>query len=344
MDGQHELNRTLRQLILLVLVLLVSVVGSTAFFLGQSLGFFQIRGQRWEGRNDVIQVPEVKDAGLWKSPDPATIPDNSEGELIRYGQELIAHTSAYLGPEGKVRQISNGMNCQNCHLKAGTVPFGNNYGAVASKYPVFRNRSGTVEGFEKRVNDCIERSLNGQALDPGSREMQAIVSYLKWVGKDIKKGEAPGGFGLKALPFLNRPADPAKGRKVYEAYCQRCHGDDGEGVMAEGGKEYLYPPLYGENSYNVGAGLYRISRFAAFVKYNMPYGITYENPFLSDEEAWDVAAYVNSMERPEKDLSTDWPDISLKPFDHPYGPYADTFDEQQHKFGPYGPIVNSISP
>ena len=70
----------------------------------------------------------------------------------------------------------------------------------------------------------------------------------------------------------------------------------------------------------------------------MPYGVTFENPFLTDEEAWDVAAYVNSMPRPDKDLSQDWPDISKKPIDHPFGPYADSFSEEQHKYGPFDPI------
>jgi thiosulfate dehydrogenase len=72
----------------------------------------------------------------------------------------------------------------------------------------------------------------------------------------------------------------------------------------------------------------------------MPWGATYNAPQLTDEEAWDVAAYVNSMPRPSKNLSADWPDISQKPIDHPFGPYADGFDETQHKFGPFQPIVD----
>jgi thiosulfate dehydrogenase len=44
------------------------------------------------------------------------------------------------------------------------------------------------------------------------------------------------------------------------------------------------------------------------------------------------------MPRPTRDLSKDWPDISKKPFDHPFGPYADGFDESQHKLGPFKPI------
>jgi thiosulfate dehydrogenase len=283
--------------------------------------------------------PIVLEAKIWQAPDTSAIPKTAEGDLIRYGRELIAHTAVYLGPKGKVKAISNGMNCQNCHLEAGTVPYGNNYGAVASKYPTLRNRSGIVEGFEKRVNDCIERSLNGEKLDEDSKEMKAMIAYLKWVGKNVAKGESPPGFGLIALKPLDRPADPVKGRIVYKHHCVVCHQNNGEGEMAENGMEWKYPPLYGNKSYNIGAGLYRISTFARYIKANMPFETTYENPVLTDEEAWDVAAYVNVMSRPQKDLSSDWPDISKKPFDHPFGPYVDTFSEKQHKFGPYKPIL-----
>ena len=75
----------------------------------------------------------------------------------------------------------------------------------------------------------------------------------------------------------------------------------------------------------------------------MPLGANYDKPQLSDEEAWDLAAYVNSMPRPAKDLSKDWPDIAGKPFDHPFGPYADPFTEEQHKYGPYKPIKEWIA-
>ena len=103
-------------------------------------------------------------ASFWRPPDILLVSDGSKVEEIRYGRELVAHTAQYLGPEGSVLKISNGMNCQNCHLDAGTKIYGNNYGAVASTYPKFRSRSGTVESVEKRVNDCFERSMNGKAL------------------------------------------------------------------------------------------------------------------------------------------------------------------------------------
>jgi thiosulfate dehydrogenase len=70
----------------------------------------------------------------------------------------------------------------------------------------------------------------------------------------------------------------------------------------------------------------------------MPQGASYENPQLTDEEAWDIAAYVESLERPSKDLSKDWPKIAKKPVDHPFGPFADQFSEKQHKYGPFKPI------
>ncbi|MCS6974541.1 MAG: c-type cytochrome [Cyclobacteriaceae bacterium] len=285
------------------------------------------------------QTPPQPVPDVWVAPDTSAIPNDEEGERIRYGRKLIANTAEYLGPEGKVMPISNGMNCQNCHLEAGTKPYGNNYSAVASTYPKFRARSGTIESIEKRVNDCFERSLNGKPLPDDSPEMKAIVAYMKWLGKDVPKGETPKGAGLVELTYLDVPADPVKGKMLYEEKCIVCHGRNGEGVKHTGTTGWLYPPLWGEQSYNTGAGLYRLSRFAGYIKANMPLGATYLEPQLTDEEAWHIAAYVNSMPRPGKDISKDWPDITQKPVDHPFGPYADGFDEQQHKYGPFKPII-----
>ncbi|MER2997593.1 c-type cytochrome [Pontibacter populi] len=276
---------------------------------------------------------------LWHPADLNALPEGAQKEQLAYGRELIAHTAKYLGPQGSVLQITNGMNCQNCHLDAGTKPFGNNYSLVASTYPKFRARSGREEDIFKRVNDCMERSLNGKPLTKDSKEMQAMMAYINWVGKDVQKGEKPKGAGLLDIELLDRAASPEKGKVVYAQKCQVCHGKEGEGIKAEGSAEYQFPPLWGKNSYNDGAGLYRISNFAKYAKANMPLGATHINPQLTDEEAWDVAAFVNSQPRPKKDLSKDWPDISGKPFDHPFGPYADTFDEKQHKYGPFKQII-----
>lgn len=266
--------------------------------------------------------------------------EGAERELVIYGQNLVAYTAEYFGPRGSVKAITNGMNCQNCHLQAGRKAWGNNFGAVNSTYPKWRDRSGSVETIPKRVNDCFERSLNGVAVDSNSREMRAIVAYIQWLGQKVEKGQKPSGSGITELPYLNRAADPERGALVYSAKCQSCHGANGEGVANPDEIGYAYPPLWGPFSYNDGAGLYRLSRFAGYVKDNMPFNqATHHSPALSNEEAWDVAAFVNSRPRPSKDLSGDWPNISKKPIDHPFGPYDDGFTEQQHKFGPFEPIL-----
>ncbi|GAB2698757.1 hypothetical protein GCM10027037_23880 [Mucilaginibacter koreensis] len=279
-----------------------------------------------------------KQVADWKAPDESVIPAGNEGKMIAYGRNLIAHTSLYLGPKGMVAQISNGMNCQNCHLDAGTKFWGNNYAAVFSTYPKFRARSGTKETIVKRVSDCFERSLNGNAPDSTGKEMKAIVAYMKFLGANVKKGTTPNGAGLEKLPYLNRAANAAKGAILYQAKCVTCHGTNGEGTWAADKKSYTYPPLWGGHSYNDGAGLYRISNFAGYIKNNMPYGASYQNPQLTNEEAWDIAAFVNSQPRPHKNQQHDWKDISKKPVDFPFGPYADRFSEKQHKYGPFQPI------
>jgi thiosulfate dehydrogenase len=261
-------------------------------------------------------------------------------ELVIYGEDLVVHTAKYFGPKGQINTNANGMNCQNCHLDAGKTAWGNNFSAVASTYPKFRERSGAIETIPSRVNDCFERSLNGEPIDTGSLEMKAFVAYINWVGKAVPKGRSPRGAGIDNLTYLDRAADPAKGAIVYQANCQSCHGQHGEGLSNPDGVGYAYPPLWGPNSFNTAAGLYRLSRLAGYAKDNMPFQqADHGHPKLTDAEAWDVAAFVNSQPRPQKVFTTDWPDISKKPVDHPFGPYADGFSEQQHKYGPYAPII-----
>lgn len=288
--------------------------------------------------------PEPEKHQLWQPPDSTLIPLTEEGELIRYGRALIVHTARYLGPRGSVQNISNGLNCQNCHLKGGTKPFGNNFAAVSSTYPKFRKRSGGLESIERRINDCLERSLNGKPLDVDSREMRAMIAWFEWLGQGVPKDSVPPGTRIPELPFLSRAADPVAGEKTYTKHCKACHGMEGRGLIHPDSTEWVYPPLAGSNSYNTAAGMLRLSSFAAYVKNNMPFGTTYDKPVLSDEEAWDVAAYINSLPRPVRVFPDDWPDISAKPFDHPFGPYADSFPERQHKYGPFAPLMIKRKP
>ncbi|MES2268776.1 MAG: c-type cytochrome [Bacteroidota bacterium] len=280
----------------------------------------------------------LKPSAVWHAPDDSTIPAGKAGETIRYGRELITHTARYFGPQGSIAKISNGMNCQNCHLAGGTKLFGNNFALFMSSYPKISNRTGKVEPPSKRITDCFERSLAGTAPDTAGREVRAMLAYLQWVGKDIRKGRKLFGAATGKLPYPDQAADPVKGRQVFIAKCKTCHGANGEGLPAADKKAYKYPPLWGKHSYNDGAGMYRLSNFASFVKNNMPFGSTYLRPQLTDDEAWNIAAFVNSQPRPHRNQQADWPDLKKKPIDAPFGPYADSFSEQQHKFGPFKPI------
>jgi thiosulfate dehydrogenase len=285
---------------------------------------------------------QVVPADAWKAPDENTIPaDTKNGQMIRYGKELIAHTSKYFGPNGSIARITNGMNCQNCHLDGGTKLFGNNYAGFISSFPKMSGRSGKVEPASARIAECFNRSLAGKVPDESGKEIQAMLAYMKWLGTGVKKGEKVFGTGTEKLKYLDRAANVKHGAILYTSKCQSCHGATGEGILAEDKLTYVYPPLWGKHSYNDGAGMYRLSNFAGFVKNNMPYGARYGDAQLSDEEAWDLAAFVNSQPRPHKDQRKDYPDLLKKPFDAPYGPYADNFSENQHKYGPFAPIVTS---
>jgi thiosulfate dehydrogenase len=337
LNGQDQDNTiqglisVINKLILMIIVLVAGII-AMPFVL-------QYAQQTQKVKNEKSALPVKDTTSYWAAADINTITDSIKKMQVAYGKELIAHTAKYLGPNGLVLKITNGLNCQNCHLQAGTAVFGNNYGSVASLYPKFRARSGRIENIYKRINDCLERSLNGNALDTAGKEMQAIAAYIKFVGSNVEKGKKAAGSGFKDLAWLDRAADPGKGQIVYTSKCQSCHQANGEGVFAADHTEYTYPALWSNNSFNDGAGLYRISNFAKYVKYNMPQGTTFYSPQLTDEEAWDVAAFVITQKRPHINVPKDWPDISKKPVDHPFGPYADAFTEKQHKYGPFKPII-----
>ena len=335
----NQCNRQLRfleqgRLVVQILTAMLLLFGLVAWY-----------GERYKAQRETAaerrQLWPVYDAQkVWQAPDARLAETDAHAKLIAYGRDLVARTQDYFGENGAVKKGHiNGMNCQNCHLDAGTKPFGNNYFAVASTYPQQRARSGSLETVPKRINDCFQRSLNGQPLDTTSHEMKAIIAYMKWLGTGVPKGAKPKGIGLVEVPFLERAADPTKGQVIYQSKCASCHGINGQGLpIPDGARDY--PPLWGDNSYNEAAGLFRLSRFAGYVKANMPFGANYQNPQLSDEEAWDLAAFVNTQPRPKHPfLDTDWPKIEKKPFDHPFGPYKDTFPETQHKYGPFGSIV-----
>ena len=177
--------------------------------------------------------------------------------------------------------------------------------------------------------------------------MQALVAYIKFLSTGVAPGQLLPGMGTGNMPELDRAADPVRGEELYANACVACHGPDGSGIrrsLPTTDLGYMMPPLWGNDSFNDGAGMARLITAANFLHFNMPHGVDYLNPQLSPEQAWDIAAYVLSQPRPRKaGLDKDFPDLLEKPVDAPYGPYADGFSEQQHKYGPFAPIRAAIA-
>ncbi len=276
---------------------------------------------------------------LWKVPDDSSIPDNAQGELITYGQELIRNTSKHL----KQYKINN-LNCQNCHLNAGKKRYAAPFVGVVDMFPQYRRRENKIGSIENRINGCMQRSMNGNKMPTDSKEMKAIVAYMDWLGSELPKDQKVEGRGFPKVTIPNRKADIKAGKKVYQFYCETCHGDNGQGLpktaIGDTDPGYVFPPLWGEDSYNEGAGMHRVLKAMRFIKHNMPLGVSYDRPLLTDDQAYDVAAYINSFARPEKaNKENDFPDRSKKPVDSPYPPYMDEFPTEQHKYGPFPPII-----
>ena len=268
-----------------------------------------------------------------------SVKHNPEGELIRYGHELIAHTPQYLGPQVKdplLRLAGSNLACQNCHLQAGQKAFSAPYVGIWGIYPTYKGRENAISTLEDRINGCMTRSLNGRPLPLDGKEMKALVTYMKWLGRQVPVGEKVKGQSFVKVTFPNRAADLGQGKVLYAQQCASCHGAGGQGQRASSDAQYQYPPLWGPDSYNDGAGMHRLQTAARFIKANMPFGATAEHTILSDADAYDIAAFINSMPRPRMaHLEKDYPDLSKKPVDCPYPPYADQFTQHQHQFGPY---------
>jgi len=277
----------------------------------------------------------------WTPPEVGALPDDAFGQAVRRGRDLFTATYAHIGPDvadPAKRYAGNSLACANCHLQAGTKKFGLPVYGLMGDFPEYSARRGGEISLDDRLNNCMTRSMNGRALPENSVEMQALVAYIKF----LSTGLPASGYGSGDMPWLDRAADPERGKAVYARACLYCHGGNGAGIPRSGAVTdlgYLVPPLWGLGSFNDGAGMNRLITIANFVHFNMPHGADYLNPQLSVEDAWDVGAYVVSQPRPKKaGLENDFPDRLLKPVDAPYGPYADGFSGQQHKYGPFGAI------
>lgn len=263
---------------------------------------------------------------------------------VKYGYLLLSETALWIGPgveDPEMQYAGNTLSCTNCHLAGGTQAGSASWVGVTQRYPQFRGRENKIGTIEERINGCMERSMNGRKLPETGKEMKAMVAYMDWLGNGLPEDQIAKFKGYPKLVIPEEAVDLEKGKAVYTQHCVICHGENGQGAPKPNGPGYVYPPLWGGDTYNNGAGMHRVITAAEFIKSNMPYlEATWDNPKLSDEEAYHVAGYINSFMRPEKgNLTADFPDKKLKPVSTPYGPWSDDFSPQQHKYGPFKPII-----
>ncbi|WP_085504927.1 c-type cytochrome [Thalassobacillus devorans] len=222
-------------------------------------------------------------------------PDDPMTEEIRYGEKLMYNTNTMLADE-----VGNELSCTSCHANGG-ISNTNSFMGVAGQFPVYRPRSDTIFTLEDRVNGCMQRSMNGKKLDHDSREMRAMVAYMTYLSEGAEQ-HGDDMEGLQTPTFDKTPEpDVARGEELYETKgCITCHGADGAGRSPNSG-----PALWGDGSFNDGAGMGRLSKAAGYIQANMPKG---DENTLTKQEAADLAAYVLSHDRPVwDDHENDWP-------------------------------------
>lgn len=234
-------------------------------------------------------------------PPETEIPEGREGASIRRGRAILTDVRDSL--PGQTRSA---LSCTSCHLDLGTRAWSAPWVGVYGRFPQYRSRNAKVNVLEDRINDCFERSLNGRALPLEGQDIRDIVAYMAWLSRKIPGAAAMEGQGFARLKPL--APDTVRGAAVFAAECSRCHGSDGAGTT-------IGPPVWGEQSYTIGAGMGRVRTAAAFIRFNMPY----DRPgSLSEQQSFDVAAYINSRPRPDfAGKENDWPEGDHPP-DVPY--------------------------
>lgn len=237
---------------------------------------------------------------------------------IFYGKELLNSTKRLL-PDN----VGAMMNCNSCHIDEGKSQYGAPYLTTIPQYPKVMPRAGKLVTIEGRINGCFQRSMNGKPLDIDSKEMKAMVAYMTWLSKSQPEG-------AKVQLVNSGPVDESlvpntdNGRVIYAERCASCHGNDGEGLKDKRGN-IIFPPLWGDESFNIGAGMARTYKAAQFVKYNMPMGVSTHGDWgqgnqgtLTDQEAVDVSEFFTHMPRPDfPGKVNDWPN-GKKPKDARY--------------------------
>ena len=217
-------------------------------------------------------------------PPPGTPPVlPPQQQLIHQGKLIFDYT-----PQYAAQWTGNTLTCTDCHRLSGTADYASPMIDVAGLFPMFSKRAGHVITLQNRIQECFVRSENGKPLPTNSPEMKALVAYINSLWTNGVKNKPYKYRGLEPIPALT--GNPTRGKLLYTTHCAACHQANGEGLPD------AYPPVWGPNSYNDGAGMFNNANFAAWVQHNMPL----QDPgILTPQQAWDVAAYVNSQPRPK---------------------------------------------
>lgn len=266
---------------------------------------------------NLVQLDDPnQDIETYTIPQDTAIVDEPNAEQIFYGKRLLNETKRLL-PE----HVGAAMNCNSCHIAQGKIPLGDPYINSYNFYPRVMPRAGKEVNLVQRINGCFQRSMNGKALPPESEEMQAMIAYMEWLSQNTPKEQL---VDIRNAGAVDETlvADTVRGEQIYYAQCATCHGDNGEGIKDSRG-DIVFPPLWGDESFNIGAGMARTYKAAAFVKYNMPMGIQTKGLWghgnvLSDQDAVDVAEFFAHKPRPDfSGKENDWPTVP-KPKDARY--------------------------
>ncbi|MDT3528328.1 c-type cytochrome [Stenotrophomonas pavanii] len=244
--------------------------------------------------------------GHYAAPSADEIAGLDNAGSVMLGRRILNETARLL-PDN----VGNDLNCNSCHMAGGKRPFGNHYfNTGGGAYPRYMPRPGKVIGLPERINGCLQRSMNGKPLPKDAPQMRAMLDYMAWLSSTVPEGATVAAPSEGPIDST-LTADPIRGQALYAVQCAACHGDNGEGRRDASG-DIAFPPLWGDHSFNIGAGMARLYKAAGFIKHNMPPAVTREPPLgqqvMPDQDAVDIAGYFINQPRPDfANKGKDWP-------------------------------------
>lgn len=224
------------------------------------------------------------------TPPPETaMPNDDFGKQIALGRRIFIDPGRYAKA-----YVGNQLRCENCHLDAGRLAYAAPLWGAYPMYPAYRSKTHQVNTFAERLQGCFIYSMNGKAPPLGDPVLVALESYAYWMSQGAPVGTSLRGRGYSRLPKPALASDYARGEVVFHRDCALCHGEKGQGQQVAG--KTIFPPLWGAQSFNWGSGMEQLNNAAGFIKANMPLG---RGNTLTDQEAWDVAYFMDAHERPQ---------------------------------------------